>query len=65
MHLTKRQREIYEYLRDHIRSRGYAPSIAEIGKQFHLSSPATVHKHVSHLEKKRTDSQAAEPEPGN
>ena len=52
MHLTKRQREIYEYLRDHIRSRGYAPSIAEIGKQFHLSSPATVHKHISHLEKK-------------
>ena len=52
MHLTKRQREIYEYLKDHIRSRGYAPSIAEIGKQFHLSSPATVHKHISHLAKK-------------
>ena len=52
MHLTKRQREIYEYLRDHIRSRGYAPSIAEIGKQFHLSSPATVHKHLTHLEEK-------------
>ena len=52
MHLTKRQREIYEYIRNHIRSRGYAPSIAEIGKQFHLSSPATVHKHISHLEKK-------------
>ena len=52
MHLTKRQREIYEYLRDHIRSRGYAPSIAEIGKQFDLSSPATVHKHLSHLEEK-------------
>ncbi len=52
MHLTKRQREIYEYLKDHIRSRGYAPSIAEIGKQFNLSSPATVHKHLSHLEEK-------------
>ena len=52
MHLTKRQREIYEYLKDHIRSRGYAPSIAEIGKQFHLSSPATVHKHLIHLEEK-------------
>ena len=73
MHLTKRQREIYEYLRDHIRSRGYAPSIAEIGKQFHLSSPATVHKHISHLEKKglilkqQNLSRAIEvlPEPGN
>ena len=52
MHPTKRQREIYEYLKDHIRSRGYAPSIAEIGKQFHLSSPATVHKHLAHLEEK-------------
>ena len=52
MHLTKRQREIYDHLRDHIRNRGYAPSIAEIGKQFNLSSPATVHKHLSHLEEK-------------
>ncbi|MFT4579100.1 MAG: repressor LexA [Nitrospinales bacterium] len=52
MHLTKRQREIYEYLKGHIRSRGYAPSIAEIGKQFDLRSPATVHKHLSHLEEK-------------
>jgi repressor LexA len=52
MHLTKRQREIYEYLKDHIRSCGYAPSIAEIGKQFDLSSPATVHKHLAHLEEK-------------
>ena len=52
MHLTKRQREIYEHIRDHICKRGYAPSIAEIGKQFNLSSPATVHKHLSHLEEK-------------
>ena len=52
MHLTKRQREIYEYLKGHIRSQGYAPSIAEIGKQFDLSSPATVHKHLAHLEEK-------------
>jgi len=52
MHLTKRQREIYDYLKEHIRSRGYAPSIAEIGKQFQLSSPATVHKHLVHLEEK-------------
>jgi repressor LexA len=52
MHLTKRQREIYEYIKDHIRSQGYAPSIAEIGKEFDLSSPATVHKHLSHLEEK-------------
>ena len=52
MHLTKRQREIYEYLKQHINSKGYAPSIVEIGKYFQLSSSGTVHKHLSHLEKK-------------
>ena len=73
MHLTKRQREIYEYLKNHIRSRGYAPSIVEIGKQFHLTSPATVHKHLAHLEnkgliqKQKNLSRAIEiiPEPSN
>ena len=52
MFLTRRQRQIYQYLKEHIQSQGYAPSIAEIGKQFKLSSPATVHKHLSHLESK-------------
>jgi len=52
MFLTRRQQEIYQYLREHIQSKGYAPSIVEIGKQFQLSSPATVHKHLSHLESK-------------
>jgi repressor LexA len=52
MYLTKRQKEILEYLKEHIRRMGYAPSIMEIGKQFKLSSPATVHKHLSHLEEK-------------
>ena len=52
MFLTKRQREIYQYLKEHIWGKGYAPSIAEIGKQFKLSSPATVHKHLIHLESK-------------
>ncbi len=52
MHLTKRQEEIYRFIKDHIEAKGYAPSIAEIGKQFELSSPATVHKHLTHLENK-------------
>ena len=50
MHLTKRQREVYEYIFYHIRSRGYAPSIMEISRRFGLSSPATVHKHLTNLE---------------
>jgi repressor LexA len=52
MHLTKRQQEIFQYLKDHIQNKGYAPSIMEIGEQFGLSSPATVHKHLTHLENK-------------
>ena len=53
MHLTKRQKEIYEYLKEYISSKGFAPSIVEICKNFQLRSPATVHKHLSHLEKKK------------
>ncbi len=52
MYLTKRQKQVLEYLKDHIRRLGYAPSIMEICKQFKLSSPATVHKHLRHLEEK-------------
>jgi len=52
MFLTRRQREVYQYLKEHIKSKGYAPSIAEIGKQFKLTSSATVHKHLVHLESK-------------
>jgi len=53
MYLTKRQQEILQYLKEHIRGRGYAPSIMEICQHFNLSSPATVHKHLTHLEEKK------------
>ena len=52
MYLTKRQREIYEYIFDQILAKGYAPSIMEIGEKFGLSSTGTVHKHLTHLEAK-------------
>ena len=52
MHLTKRQRQIAEYIGEFISRRGYAPSIAEIGKRFGLSSFATVHKHLVNLQRK-------------
>ena len=52
MHLTRRQREILEYLRQHIRAFGYAPSLEEVARHFRLSSVATVHKHLSNLEEK-------------
>ncbi|MCO4781802.1 MAG: transcriptional repressor LexA [Candidatus Cloacimonetes bacterium] len=52
MALTKKQREIYDFLKSFIDNNGYSPSIREIQDQFGLSSPATVHKHLSLLEKK-------------
>ncbi len=52
MALTRRQREIYEYVRDFVAERGYSPSLEEIGEHFGLSSVATVHKHVHHLVEK-------------
>ena len=50
--LTKRQREILDYLNDFIRQHGYAPSLEEIGRRFGLSSLATVHKHLTNLQEK-------------
>jgi len=50
--LTKRQREILDYLNDFIQQHGYAPSLEEIGRQFNLSSLATVHKHLTNLQEK-------------
>jgi repressor LexA len=50
--LTRRQRQIYDFVRDFVAAEGYAPSLEEIGAHFGLSSVATVHKHVQHLAEK-------------
>jgi len=50
--LTKRQREILDFLQDYIQRHGYAPSLEEIGRRFDLSSLATVHKHLTNLQDK-------------
>lgn len=50
--LTKRQREVYEFIREKIRSRGYGPTVREIGTQFNISSPNGVMCHLKALEKK-------------
>lgn len=52
MALTRRQKEILEFIAGFVARNGYAPSLAEIGTAFHLSSPATVHKHLASLEAK-------------
>ena len=50
--LTKRQREILDYLTEFIEHKGYAPSLEEVGRRFSLSSLATVHKHLTNLQEK-------------
>jgi repressor LexA len=52
VHLTRRQKEILDFLARHIERKGYAPTIEEIGEQFGLSSLATVHKHLTNLQQK-------------
>jgi repressor LexA len=52
MPLTRRQREILDYLTEYIEHRGYAPSFEEIAERFHFQSLATVHEHLTNLERK-------------
>ncbi len=52
MPLTRRQSEILEYLRGHIADQGYAPSFEEIAEHFTFQSLATVHEHLTNLERK-------------
>lgn len=50
--LTKRQKQMVDYLEHYIDEHGYAPTLAEVGQYFGLSSLATVHKHLRNLELK-------------
>ena len=52
MILTKRQKQVLDYLRDSIEKNGYAPSLVEISRHFNLNSISTIHKHLLHLEEK-------------
>ena len=52
MAITKRQREVYDFIAEFVQRNQYSPSFEEIGEGLGLSSLATVHKHISTLEKK-------------
>ncbi len=52
MPLTKRQKQILDYLESYIRTSGYAPSFEEIAEHFSFQSLATVHEHLTNLERK-------------
>jgi repressor LexA len=49
--LTGRQREIYDFLSEYVRERGYPPTVREIGEAVGLASPSTVHAHLANLER--------------
>ncbi len=52
MAITRRQRQVYDFISDFVQTNGYSPSFEEIGHGLGLSSLATVHKHISNLEQK-------------
>ena len=52
MAITRRQREVYDFISRFVAEHQYSPSFEEIGKGLELTSLATVHKHVTNLEKK-------------
>jgi repressor LexA len=72
MTLTRRQKQILDFIESYIRQHGYAPSFEEIAAQFSFSSLATVHEHLTNLERKgyirraHNESRAIElvPQPG-
>jgi repressor LexA len=52
MALTKRQKEVLDFLVGFLNKHGYSPSFEEIARSLRLTSLATVHKHITTLEKK-------------
>ncbi len=51
--LTPRQRRIYEFIRDRIKTRGYGPTVREIAARFRIRSPNGVMCHLRALERKQ------------
>jgi repressor LexA len=52
MALTRRQKEVYDFISSFVDKNGYSPSYEEIAEGLGLSSLATVHKHINNLEAK-------------
>jgi len=50
--LTNRQQQILDFIDSTVRNRGYPPSVREIGEAVGLTSPSTVHSHMSTLQDK-------------
>lgn len=51
MDLTKRQQEIFDFIKQYTAKYGYPPTVRDIGKAVGLASSSTVHAHLANLEK--------------
>jgi repressor LexA len=51
LNLTKRQQEIFDFIRRYSGEHGYPPTVRDIGKAIGLTSSSTVHAHLANLEK--------------
>jgi repressor LexA len=51
LNLTKRQQEIFDYVKRHVGEHGYPPTVRDIGKAIGLTSSSTVHAHLGNLER--------------
>jgi repressor LexA len=52
MGITRRQKDVWDFINNFVQTNGYSPSFEEIGQGLGLSSLATVHKHISNLQEK-------------
>ena len=52
LNLTKRQQEIFDFVKRYAREHGYPPTVRDIGKAIGLTSSSTVHAHLANLEKR-------------
>lgn len=50
--LTKKQKEVFDFISNYEGEKGYAPSLSEIGEAIGTSAVSTVHEHVAHLIRK-------------
>src|SRR4026207_1137556 len=51
LNLTKRQQEIFEFVKRYVGDHGYPPTVRDIGKAIGLTSSSTVHAHLANLER--------------
>jgi repressor LexA len=51
LNLTKRQQEIFDFVKHYVGDHGYPPTVRDIGKAIGLTSSSTVHAHLANLEK--------------